>query len=96
LAVDVGQTSVAKYMARSKVPPSQGWKTFLRNHADGVAAMDLFVVHRVISPLWAFDYGPQSAVDLVARHHGTSDCRIRRTLVGLKMPRGLEGVSDAY
>ena len=25
-------------------PPSQGWKTFLRNHADGIVAMDLFVV----------------------------------------------------
>jgi hypothetical protein len=25
-------------------PPSQGWKTFLRNHADGIASMDLFVV----------------------------------------------------
>ena len=25
-------------------PPSQGWKTFLVNHADGIAAMDLFVV----------------------------------------------------
>ena len=25
-------------------PPSQGWKTFLHNHADGIAAMDLFVV----------------------------------------------------
>jgi hypothetical protein len=23
---------------------SQGWKTFLRNHADGNAAIDLFVV----------------------------------------------------
>jgi transposase InsO family protein len=44
LGIDVGQTSVAKYMARRRGPPSQGWKTFLRNHADGVAAMDLFVV----------------------------------------------------
>jgi hypothetical protein len=35
---------VAKYMARRRAPPSQGWKTFLRNHADGIAAMDLFVV----------------------------------------------------
>src|SRR6187551_985952 len=34
----------AKYMARRRRPPSQDWKTFLRNHADGIAAMDLFVV----------------------------------------------------
>ena len=33
-----------KYMARRRGPPSQGWKTFLHNHADGIAAMDLFVV----------------------------------------------------
>ena len=44
LGMDVGQTSVAKYMVRRRVPPSQGWRTFLRNHADGIAAMDLFVV----------------------------------------------------
>jgi len=44
LGIDIGQTSVAKYMARRRGPPSQGWKTFLNNHADGIAAMDLFVV----------------------------------------------------
>ena len=44
LGIDVGQTTVAKYMARGRRPPSQGWKTFLRNHADGIASMDLFVV----------------------------------------------------
>ena len=44
LGFDIGQTSVAKYMVRRRRPPSQGWKTFLRNHADGIAAMDLFVV----------------------------------------------------
>jgi transposase InsO family protein len=44
LGIDVGQTSVAKYMARHRRPPSQGWKTFLRNHAEGIASMDLFVV----------------------------------------------------
>src|SRR5438094_8904034 len=44
LGIDVGQTTVAKYMAKKRRPPSQGWKTFLRNHADGVASMDLFVV----------------------------------------------------
>jgi transposase InsO family protein len=44
LGIDVGQTTVAKYMAKRRRPPSQGWKTFLRNHADGIASMDLFVV----------------------------------------------------
>ena len=43
LGIDVGQTTVAKYMARGRRPPSQGWKTFLHNHADGIASMDLFV-----------------------------------------------------
>jgi hypothetical protein len=41
--IDVGQTSVAKYMARRRGGPSQGWRTFLSNHADGIASMDLFV-----------------------------------------------------
>jgi hypothetical protein len=44
LGIDVGQTTVAKYMAKRRRPPSQGWKTFLCNHADGIASMDMFVV----------------------------------------------------
>jgi transposase InsO family protein len=47
LGIDIGQTSVAKYLVRQRRPPSQGWKTFLRNHSDGIAAMDLFVVPTV-------------------------------------------------
>src|SRR5215469_7456661 len=44
LGITIGQTTVAKYMARNRRSPSQGWKTFLRNHADGIASLDLFVV----------------------------------------------------
>jgi hypothetical protein len=44
LGIDIGQTSVAKYMAKRRGPPSQGWKVFLYNHADGITTMDLFVV----------------------------------------------------
>jgi transposase InsO family protein len=47
LGIDIGQTSVAKYMARRRGLPSQGWRTFSRNHADGIAAIDLFVVPTV-------------------------------------------------
>ena len=44
LGIDVGQTTVAKYMAKRRRPPSQGWRTFLHNHADAIASVDLFVV----------------------------------------------------
>ena len=33
-----------KYMAKGRRGPSRGWRTFLHNHADGIVAMDLFVV----------------------------------------------------
>ena len=44
LGFEVAQSSVAKYMIKRRGPPSQGWRTFLRNHAPDIAAMDLFVV----------------------------------------------------
>jgi len=43
LGFEVAQSSVAKYMVKRRGPPSQGWRTFLRNHAPDIAAMDLFV-----------------------------------------------------
>jgi len=44
LGFEIAQSSVAKYMVKQHGPPSQGWRTFLRNHAPDIAAMDLFVV----------------------------------------------------
>jgi transposase InsO family protein len=44
LGFDIAQSSVAKYMVKRRAPPSQGWRTFLSNHAPDIAAMDLFVV----------------------------------------------------
>jgi transposase InsO family protein len=46
LGIELEQTTVAKYMAKRRRPPSQGW-TFLYNHADGIASIDLFVVPTV-------------------------------------------------
>ena len=55
LGFQVAQSSVAKYMVKRRVPPSQGWRTFLRNHAPDVAAMDLFVVPTIgFDLLYAF------------------------------------------
>jgi len=44
LGFEVAQSTVAEYMVKRRGPPSQGWRTFLRNHAPDIAAMDLFVV----------------------------------------------------
>ncbi|MGO8842019.1 MAG: integrase core domain-containing protein [Methyloceanibacter sp.] len=44
LGFEVAQSTVSKYMVRSGMPPSQNWKTFLRNHAQAIAAIDLCVV----------------------------------------------------
>ena len=44
LGFSVAQSTVAKYMVKRRGPPSQEWRTFLRNHAPDIAAMDLFVV----------------------------------------------------
>src|SRR6267142_878226 len=42
LGIDVGQTSVAKYMARRRGGPSQGWRIFLCNYADGSQNRHIF------------------------------------------------------
>jgi hypothetical protein len=47
LGIKVAQSTVARYMARKQGPASQSWKTFLRNHAAGIASIDLFVVRTI-------------------------------------------------
>jgi transposase InsO family protein len=47
LGIEVAESTVARYMTRRQGPPSQGWKTFLRNHAAGIASIDLFVVRTI-------------------------------------------------
>jgi transposase InsO family protein len=77
LGIAIGQTSVAKYMARRRGPPSQGWKTFLRNHADGIAAMDLFVVptisFRLLYGLLILRHDRRQLLWMGATTHPTAD-----------------------
>jgi putative transposase len=47
LGIEVSQATVAKYMARRHQPPSQTWRTFLRNHIGQIVAADFFVVPTV-------------------------------------------------
>jgi transposase InsO family protein len=55
LGFEVAQSTVSKYMVRGRTPPSQTWKTFLRNHAEAIAAIDMCVVPTVtFERLFAF------------------------------------------
>lgn len=70
LGIDVAQSTVAKYMLRTRRPPSQSWRTFLYNHAEAIASVDLFVVPTItFGMLFGF----------VVLHHG------RRQLVHVGM-----------
>jgi len=44
LGLTVSQATVSKYMLRQRKPPSQVWRTFLKNHAQDLIALDFFTV----------------------------------------------------
>jgi hypothetical protein len=44
LGIDIGESSVSKYMVRNRKPPSQTWRTFLENHAQQLVSIDFFTV----------------------------------------------------
>ena len=44
LGIEVAQSTVAKYLRRHRKPPSQTWRTFLRNHGEQMASIDFFSV----------------------------------------------------
>jgi hypothetical protein len=82
LGIDVGQISVAKCMARHRRPPSQGWKTFLHNHADGIASMDLFVVptlsFRLLYDLLILCHGRRQILRLAVTAHPSAERMARQ------------------
>ncbi len=55
LGTEVAQSTVSTYMVPQRDRPLQTWKTFLRNHAEGIASIDLFVVPTIeFQQLFAF------------------------------------------
>ena len=44
LGIEVGETSVGKYMVRPRKPPSQTWRTFLDSHLQSLVSVDFFTV----------------------------------------------------
>ena len=47
LGIKISETTVENYMIRTRKPPSETWRTFLKNHAKDIIACDLFHVPTV-------------------------------------------------
>ena len=79
LGFEIAQSSVAKYMVKRSWPPSQGWRTFLRNHSPDIAAMDLFVAP---TPLASTCSMPSSSCDWPAEISSGSTSHLIRPPTG--------------
>jgi hypothetical protein len=44
LGIEIGETTVAKYMGRRSPRPLQSWRTFLENHLKELVSVDFFTV----------------------------------------------------
>lgn len=44
LGFEVSEATVSQYMPRRRKPPSQNWRSFLRNHTQDLVSIDFFVV----------------------------------------------------
>src|SRR6478672_11716956 len=64
-------------MAKKRRPPSQGWRTFISNHAEGIAALDLFVVptlsFRLLSGLLILRHDRREILWLSVTAHPTAE-----------------------
>ena len=82
LGFDVAQSTVSKYMVPRRGRPSQTWKTFLRNHADGIASIDLFVVPTIaFEQLFAFlilGHGRRQLLWFAVTRHPTAEWLARQ------------------
>jgi transposase InsO family protein len=82
LGFEVAQSTVSKYMVRGGTPPSQTWKTFLRNHADAIAAIDMCIVPTLaFDRLFAFlvlSHGRRQLLPIEVTRHPTAEWLARQ------------------
>jgi len=77
LGLTVSQATVSKYMVRPRRPPSQAWRTFLKNHAKDLIALDFFTVptatFRVLFVLVVLSHDRRRLVHFNITEHPTAD-----------------------
>jgi hypothetical protein len=82
LGIDVAQSTVSIYMVPRQDRPLQTWKTFLRNHKEGIASIDLFVVPTIaFEQLFAFfvlGHGRQQLLWIAVTRNPTAEWLARQ------------------
>ena len=82
LGLTVSQATVSKYMLRPRRPPSQAWRTFLKNHAKDLIALDFFTVptatFRVLYVLVVLSHGRRQLVHFNVTEHPTAEWTARQ------------------
>jgi hypothetical protein len=78
LGIEVAQSTVSIYMVPRRDRPLQTWKTFLRNHMDGIASIDLFIVLTI-----AFQHSLEKDPPLSRRFSGSGRITSHALLGGL-------------
>jgi putative transposase len=77
LGIDIGETTVAKYMVRPRRPSSQTWKTFLKNHMHNLVSTDFFVVptatFRLLFVFLVLSHERQRVVHFAVTAHPTTE-----------------------
>src|SRR5437870_9227434 len=75
---------VAKYMVRPRRPPSQAWRTFLKNHTADLIALDFFTVptatFRVLFVLVVLTHSRRRLVHFNVTEHPTAEWTARQLL----------------
>jgi putative transposase len=84
LGLTVSQATVSKYMVRPRRPPSQAWRTFLKNHAEHLIALDFFTVptatFRVLFVLVMLTHSRRRLVHFNVTEHPTAEWTARQLL----------------
>jgi putative transposase len=84
LGLTVSQATVSKYMVRPRRAPSQAWRTFLKNHASELMALDFFTVptatFRVIFVLVMLTHSRRRLVHFNVTEHPTAEWTARQLL----------------
>jgi putative transposase len=84
LGIQVSQATVAKYMLRHRKPPSQTWRTFLKNHMPTWVSADFFVVptitFRVLFVFVILSHDRRRPIHFAVTANPTSDWTARQLL----------------